>query len=187
MSKSLGTGIDPVGLIEKYGTDALRFGLAYQNTGIQDMRFNEDVVLMGKKFANKLWNITRYVLMKLGDNYEISEKKPSGQEIISKLDSLSRVATENIEKYKFGEAAHEIYDFVWHEFADKYIEETKDKDDQETKDTLTYLLLNSLKLLHPFMPFITEEIYSKLPIKNIFLWRIGRFKNCIIGLCPLSI
>ena len=166
MSKSLGTGIDPVGLIEKYGTDALRFGLAYQNTGIQDMRFNEDVVLMGKKFANKLWNITRYVLMKLGDGYEIGEKTPSGQEIISRIDSLSRAATENIEKYKFGEAAHDIYDFVWHEFADKYIEETKDKDDQETKDTLAYLLLNSLKLLHPFMPFVTEEIYSKLPIKD---------------------
>ena len=166
MSKSLGTGIDPVGLIEKYGTDALRFGLAYQNTGIQDMRFNEDVVLMGKKFTNKLWNIARYVLMKLGDGYEIGEKTPSGQEIISRIDSLSRAVTENIEKYKFGEAAHDIYDFVWHEFADKYIEETKDKDDQETKDTLAYLLLSSLKILHPFMPFITEEIYSKLPIKD---------------------
>ena len=74
--------------------------------------------------------------------------------------------TKNIEGYKFGEAAHDLYDFVWHEFADKYIEETKNKDDQETEDTLAYLLLTCLKLLHPFMPFITEEIYLKLPIKE---------------------
>ena len=166
MSKSLGTGISPLGLIEKYGTDALRFGLAYQTTGIQDMRFNEDAISMGKKFANKLWNITRYVLMKLGDDYEIKGVRPSGSEIISKMDSAVKSVTKNIEGYKFGEAAHDLYDFVWHEFADKYIEETKDKDDKETKDVLAYLLLICLKLLHPFMPFITEEIYSKLPIKE---------------------
>ena len=166
MSKSLGTGINPLGLMEKYGTDALRFGLAYQTTGIQDMRFNEDAISMGKKFANKLWNITRYVLMKLGDDYEIKGVRPSGSEIISKMDSAVKSVTKNIEGYKFGEAAHDLYDFVWHEFADKYIEETKNKDDQETEDTLAYLLLTCLKLLHPFMPFITEEIYLKLPIKE---------------------
>jgi len=186
MSKSLGTGINPTELMEKYGTDALRFGLAYQTTGIQDMRFNEDAILMGKKFANKFWNITRYVLIKLKDDYEIRREKPSGHEIISKMDSVAKSVTKNIEEYKFGEAAHELYDFIWHEFADKYIEETKDPaqsnsadrqqkgqtlggagaDDQETKDTLAYLLLNCLKLLHPFMPFITEEIYSKLPIED---------------------
>ncbi len=166
MSKSLGTGINPLGLMEKYGTDALRFGLAYQTTGIQDMRFNEDAISMGKKFANKFWNITRYVLIKLGDDYQITSGKPSGPEIISKIDLLSKSVTKNIESYKFGESAHELYDFIWHEFADKYIEETKDKNDQETKNTLAYLLLNCLKLLHPFMPFITEEIYSLLPIEN---------------------
>ncbi len=166
MSKSLGTGINPLGLIEKYGTDALRFGLAYQTTGVQDMRFNEDAISMGKKFANKLWNIARYILMKLGDDYEISDTKPAGSEIVSKVDSVSESVTKNIDEYKFGEAAHELYDFIWHDLADKYIEETKDKSDQETKDTLAYLLLNCLKLLHPFMPFITEEIYSMLPLKD---------------------
>ncbi len=166
MSKSLGTGINPVELIEKYGTDALRFGLAYQNTGIQDIRFNEDVILMGKKFANKFWNITRYILMKLGDSYEITGTRPSGSEIVSKMDSIIESVTKNIEVYKFGEAAHDLYDFIWHDLADKYIEETKDSNDPEVKDVLAYLLLNCLKLLHPFMPFITEEIYSILPIRN---------------------
>ncbi len=166
MSKSLGNGVNPLELIEKYGTDALRFGLAYQTTETQDMRFGEDTITMGKKFTNKFWNITRYVLMKLGDGYEITGTRPSGSEIVSKIDSVAKTVTKNIETYKFGEAAHELYDFIWHDLADKYIEETKDKTDQETKDTLAYLLLNCLKLLHPFMPFITEEIYSMLPIKN---------------------
>lgn len=170
MSKSLGTGISPLGLMEKYGTDALRFGLAYQTTGIQDMRFNEDVISMGKKFANKFWNITRYILMKLDDGYEISSVRPKDSEIIFKLDRVAGDVTKNIEGYKFGEAAHLLYDFIWHDLADKYIEETKDNPpaggDKETKDTLAYLLLNCLKLLHPFMPFITEEIYSMLPLKN---------------------
>ena len=166
MSKSLGTGINPLGLMEKYGTDALRFGLAYQTTGIQDMRFNEDVIMMGKKFANKFWNITRYVLMRLGEDYQITGARPEGREIILKFESMAKEATKDVEEYKFGEAAHLIYDFMWHDLADKFIEETKDKNDQETKDTLAYVFFNSLKLLHPFMPFITEEIYSMLPLKD---------------------
>ena len=167
MSKSLGTGVDPVVLIEKYGTDALRFGLAYQNTGIQDIKFNEDVIMMGKKFSNKLWNIARYVFLKLGDDHKYSETKPeSGHEIIKRIDDLSEKINTSIENYEFGEAAHLIYDFIWHEFADKYLEETKNKNDQETEDTLSYLLITSLKLLHPFMPFITEEIWSYLPMKD---------------------
>ena len=113
--------------------------------------------------------MTRYVLMKLGDDYKIDDKKSSTQinnEWVAKFDETAVYVTKNIEQYKFGEAAHELYRFVWNQFADKYIEETKGKDDQETKDTLAYLLLNSLKLLHPFMPFVTEEIYSKLPLKG---------------------
>jgi valyl-tRNA synthetase len=169
MSKSLGTGIDPVELIEKYGTDALRFGLAYQTTGIQDMRFNEDVIMMGKKFANKLWNIARYVIGRCGDEARELPDTPHGvydPTITKKMDACALSVTRNIEQYNFGEAAHILYDFVWHDFADKYIEETKDKDDAVTKMTLMHLLVNSLKLLHPFMPFVTEEIYSKLPFKN---------------------
>ena len=127
------------------------------------MRFNEDVILMGKKFANKLWNIARYILMKTGDNFEA---KRTNHEIIKKMESTVSLVSENINSYKFGEAAHELYDFIWHDLADKYIEETKDKEDIETKQTLAYVLINSLKLLHPFMPFVTEEIWSKLPTKD---------------------
>ncbi len=165
MSKSLGTGINPLELMEKYGTDALRFGLASQATGLQDLRFGEDLMVMGKKFANKIWNIARFVIGKVGEDYEwkISKRK---NEWIEKMDETAKHITDQIEKYNFAEAANYLYKFIWHEIADRYIEETKDKDDQETKDTLAHLLINSLKLLHPFMPFVTEEIYSKLAIKD---------------------
>jgi len=166
MSKSLGTGLDPITLIDKYGADATRFGLIWQAMGGQDIHWAEEHVLAGKKFANKLWNIARYTLAKLSDDYEIGEDKPSGPEIIAKMDAITKSVTENIEKYEFGEAIHTLYDFVWHDLADKYIEESKDKNDEQTKLALVYVLLNSLKLLHPFMPFVTEEIYSLLPLKD---------------------
>ncbi len=165
MSKSLGTGINPLELIEKYGTDALRFGLASQATGLQDLRFGEDLLVMGKKFANKLWNIARFVKLKVGEEGEWSVKNQKN-ELSAKIDKIAKMTTKDIENFNFAEAAKRLYDFIWHEFADKYIEESKDKNDQETKDTLAYLLINSLKLLHPFMPFVTEEIYSHLPLKN---------------------
>ncbi len=165
MSKSLGTGIDPILLIEKYGTDALRFGLASQATQLQDLKFGEDLMVMGRKFSNKLWNIARYVLMKTGESYQWKLTNPH-TDITAEIDGISNYVTKNIENYNFAEAANGIYKFVWHEFADKYIEETKNKDDNKTKDSLIYVLINSLKLLHPFMPFVTEEIWSKLPIKN---------------------
>jgi len=166
MSKSLGTGIDPAGLIEKYGTDALRFGLAYQNTGVQDLKFGEDHILMGKKFANKIWNINKYILQKLGNEYKLDYKKKIKNKWTLKINSLAKSTAKDIENYKFGQATHNLYEFIWHEFADKYIEESKNKDDKKTKETLAYLLLNLLKLMHPFMPFITEEIYRQLPIKD---------------------
>lgn len=163
MSKSLGTGIDPTKLIEKYGTDALRFGLAAQHTGLQDLRFGEDLMVMGKKFANKVWNIARYIMLKTGNDYSWQIINPQN-EMSGKIDGLSRSVTRGIEEYEFAEAANSLYHFIWHEFADKYLEETKDKDDLETKNTLAYVLITALKLLHPFMPFVTEEIYSNLPI-----------------------
>jgi valyl-tRNA synthetase len=168
MSKSLGTGINPLELIEKYGADALRFGLTYQTTGVQDMRFNEDVILMGKKFANKVWNIARYIAMKAGPDADFASPGPVDETapIIKKVGTVIAAITENVEKYNFGEAAHLLYDFIWHDFADKYVEETKKSDDRKTKDSLAYLLMTSLKLLHPFMPFITEEIYSRLPMSR---------------------
>jgi valyl-tRNA synthetase len=165
MSKSLGTGIDPLMLTEKYGTDALRFGLAYLATGLQDVRFSEEVVSMGKKFANKVWNVNRYIDMK----HEDKEMNPDGEVDETWKKKIDKMATEigkNIAEYNFGEASRTIYDFVWHEFADKYIEETKDKDDEKTLNTLAYMLTITLKALHPFMPFITEEIYQNLSLKD---------------------
>lgn len=167
MSKSLGTGIDPVGLIDKYGTDALRFGLAFQNTGIQDMKFGEDHILMGKKFTNKFWNICRYIQGRIKDepisrDIVASETIP----IIARFKEVSKSITKDVEEFKFGQATHTLYDFIWHDLADKYIEETKDKDDEETKEVLVFLMINCLKLLHPFMPFVTEEIYSNLNIED---------------------
>ncbi|KKT90370.1 MAG: hypothetical protein A3G02_00140 [Candidatus Yanofskybacteria bacterium RIFCSPLOWO2_12_FULL_44_13b] len=164
MSKSLGTGVNPLDLIDRYGADALRFGLAYQTTGIQDMKFGEETMLMGKKFANKIWNISRYILMKIGDDKV--EPKSHGLPIIVKLEDTILKVTNHVESYEFGEAAHVTYDFIWHDLADKYIEETKNLDDAQTKETLMYILVNCLKLLHPFMPFLTEEIYSKIPIED---------------------
>lgn len=165
MSKSLGTGIDPVNLIEKYGTDALRFGLAYQNTGVQDMKFGEDTILMGKKFANKFWNICRYVLGRI-DGIEIDDHMLSSEKIpiIKKMEELIRSVTNDIEEYRFGQAAHSLYDFIWHDFADIYLEETKAKSDEETRKTLAFVMITCLKLLHPFTPFVTEEIWAQLPI-----------------------
>ena len=174
MSKSLGTGIDPVNLIEKYGTDALRFGLAYQNTGIQDMKFGEDTILMGKKFANKLWNIARYILDRVPESWEkyesLSIGEISGSESFGgPMRTTAEKVTGHINQYRFGEAAHIIYDYMWHEIADKYIEMSKDKNqpnEEEIKQNLVLYLINLLKLLHPFMPFVTEEIWSKLLLKN---------------------
>ena len=159
----------------------MRFGLAAQATGLQDIRFGEDVLVMGKKFANKLWNISRYVLQNVS---EISNFSPFGRssrqfpiskpetkldlnkEVLQKLTTIITQTTQNIESYQFAEAANRLYHFIWHDFADKYIEETKDKADPETKATLAYSLVTILKLLHPFMPFITEELYQQLPLPD---------------------
>ncbi len=172
MSKSLGTGIDPISLIEKYGADATRFGIAFQIMGGQDIRFVEDNIVMGKKFCNKIWNASRFILMNKPPlinadfsgftrikNLTVADKK-----ILKSLKEIIKSVNRDLEKFQFGQAAHTLYDFFWHDFCDKYIEESKG---QKTENkVLLYVLLTSLKLLHPFMPFITEEIYQKLPIKN---------------------
>ena len=175
MSKSLGTGIDPLSLIEKYGTDALRFGLAYQTTGVQDMRFNEDVIDAGKKFANKIWNASRFILMNLKSEKEYELKLPLKSEAIDKkfIDEFKKLAKsteENINEFRFGQTANDLYHFFWDRFAAVYIEDAKEKlkiqNPNDKIQILLWLLAQQLKLLHPFMPFITEEIWSKLPIKN---------------------
>ncbi len=188
MSKSLGTGIDPMVLIEKYGADATRFGLIYQMMGGQDIHFSEDAIMAGKKFANKLWNISRFVLGQIGisnSQFLISKPKPKTEEdkkIFKKLDSVIKSVNKDIEKYNFGQALHTVYDFVWHDFADKYIEISKSQvvnreSSENTQKILFYALFKSLKLLHPFMPFITEEIYQYLPIKDKKLLIIGKWNS----------
>jgi valyl-tRNA synthetase len=168
MSKSLGTGIDPLELIEKYGADATRFGLIYQAFGGQDIRFNENVLMMGKKFANKLWNIARFTLTKTDGKINAGKIKlpakidQQSKALLDKLNKTAKEVAENIQNYNFGEAAHVVYDFVWRDFADKYIEYSKTNDTEEVKIVLSYTLVNILKLLHPFMPFITERIWQEM-------------------------
>jgi valyl-tRNA synthetase len=170
MSKSLGTGIDPLELCEKYGADATRFGLAWHLTGNQDIRFIEDNIVMGKKFCNKIWNASRFVMMQLPGEMElldkISAKIPTNKEIIKALEKTIASLDKSLDSYEFGQAARTLYDFFWHDFCDVYIEKAKNQNDEETKKTLLYTLSASLRMLHPFVPFITEEIYQILPIKN---------------------
>ena len=172
MSKSLGTGIDPLELIEKYGADAVRFGIAYQITELQDMRFNEDSIIMGKKFCNKIWNASRFVMQQnqgLSQLSNFKTKTPLKKEdkkILKSLDKAIETTNKNMEAFRFGKATRALYDFFWHDFCDQYIEKVKAQPSEENRKILFFVLLTSLKLLHPFIPFITEDIYQKLPIKD---------------------
>lgn len=177
MSKSLGTGIDPLDLIEKYGADATRFGIAYQIMGNQDIRFGEDNMVMGRKFCNKLWNAARFVLGQKGKskNKKLTE---IDKKILNSLTKTIKAVNQALEKFHFGQAAHQLYNFFWHDFCDKYIEEFKNqKSEIKNQKVLNYVLLTSLKLLHPFMPFITEEIYQKLPRKEKKCLMIEKWPN----------
>jgi len=179
MSKSLGTGIDPINLIEKYGADATRFGIAWQIMGGQDIRFVEDNIVMGRKFCNKLWNASRFVMIQTlkrdrprqvlpgSDLGKIAGLTSADKRILKVLGKTIKSVNKDLEGFRFGPAGRQLYDFFWHDFCDIYIEKSKlQKDKKATQKILLYVLLTSLKLLHPFMPFITEEIYQKLPIKN---------------------
>ncbi len=167
MSKSLGTGVDPINLIEKYGADATRFGISYQIMGGQDLKFVEDNIVMGKKFCNKIWNASRFVLMQV-ENYKggANKQTPADKKIQSSLNKTVKSVNEDLDNYHFGKAAHTLYDFFWHDFCDKYIEKAKEQKDERTKKILLNVLFTSLKLLHPFIPFVTEEIYQQMPAKN---------------------
>ena len=174
MSKSLGNGIDPLEEIEKYGADALRFTLATGNTPGNDMRYSAERVEASRNFANKLWNAARFVLMNLDED----EPAPFVPEnlaledkwVLSKYNNVVKEVTENLDKFEIGLAVSKLYDFIWDVYCDWYIELTKvrlNSDNAEQKATakavLVYVLSNTLKLLHPFMPFITEEIWQALP------------------------
>ena len=175
MSKSLGNGIDPLEMIDKYGCDALRMNMVTGNSPGNDMRFYVERCEAMRNFANKLWNASRYVLMNLSEDAgnelpELSKLEISDKWVLSKLNTLITEVTENMEKYELGVAIQKIYDFVWDTYCDWYIELTKARlysEDADRKQTaisvLVYVLDQVLRLLHPFMPFITEEIWQSLP------------------------
>ncbi len=174
MSKSLGNGIDPLEVIDEYGADSLRMSLILGNTPGNDMRFNYEKVEANRNFANKIWNATRFILMNL-ENMQGKALKPEKMEIadqwiISRYQRLVGEVTDNLSKYELGLAAQKIHDFTWNEFCDWYIELVKPRlygSDDSARGTalytLVYVLSNTLKLLHPFMPFITEELWQHLP------------------------
>ncbi len=171
MSKSLGNGIDPLEIIDEYGADALRFTLATGNSPGNDMRFYIERVKASRNFANKMWNAARFVLMNIDhtDTALPSKDKLTIEDkwILTKLDKLVSEVTDNLEKFELGLALGRIYDFIWDEYCDWYIELTKPRlqgDDKENAGrVLCYVLSRALELMHPFMPFITEEIWQHLP------------------------
>ncbi len=176
MSKSLGNGIDPLQVIEEYGADALRFTLATGNSPGNDMRFSEEKVNSSRNFANKIFNAARFIHMKIA-GHQVKNAIPSDLNeedkwILSKLNSVTKEVITNIEKFELGVAAQKLYDFIWDDFCDWYIEFSKirlahNENDEKlldvTRSMLVYVMAEILKLLHPFMPFITEEIWQTLP------------------------
>ncbi len=173
MSKSLGNGIDPLEVIEKYGADALRMTLITGNAPGNDMRFYWERVEASRNFANKVWNASRFIMMNIEKapdaKVELSELTIADKWILSKANTLAKDVTENLDKYELGIALQKVYDFIWEEFCDWYIEMVKPRlwdDKDQTKAaaiwTLKTVLINSLKLLHPYMPFLTEEIFCNL-------------------------
>ncbi len=175
MSKSLGNGIDPLEVIEKYGADALRLTLITGNAPGNDMRFYWERVESSRNFANKVWNASRFIMMNLGDEQptkpEDADLLPVDKWILSKVNTLAKDVTENMDKYELGIAVQKVYDFIWEEFCDWYIEIAKVRLYKKEEDpkaanaalwVLKTVLTNALKMLHPYMPFITEEIFCTL-------------------------
>ncbi len=173
MSKSLGNGIDPLEVIEKYGADALRLTLVTGNAPGSDMRYSEEKITASRNFANKLWNASRFVLMNIGDR-EVKPGLPQKLEtedkwIISVLNTTAKEVAENLDKYELGIAVSKVYDFIWDCYCDWYIELAKARLQSEgesadnARRVLVWVLDKALKLLHPFMPFITEEIWQTIP------------------------
>ena len=172
MSKSLGNGVDPIELIEEYGADAMRFGLLVQVTGSQDMKFDREKLGIYRNFANKIWNASRFALMNC-DDYTPTKPQPTtvaDRWILSRLAHLTKDIDASFDNYEFGEMTRELYDFFWNEFCNWYIELSKARfndskeDRQSAQSVLVYVLDQSLRLLHPTMPFITEEIWQNLPL-----------------------
>ena len=178
MSKSLGNGIDPLEMAEKYGADALRFNLITGNSPGNDMRFYVEKTGAMLNFCNKIWNASRFVMMNLTiDKVALPEKlELEDKWILSKLNTLIREVTDNMDAFELGVASAKVYDFIWDNYCDWFIELTKNRLNSEdpaarenAQNVLCYVLIETLKLLHPFMPFITEEIYQALPHTEEFL------------------
>ncbi len=172
MSKSLGNGIDPLEVIDKYGADALRFMLANGNSPGNDMRYSDDKVKAARNFANKLWNASRFIMMNLPEDFEIkglpAELCLEDKWVISRFNTLVKEVNDNLEKFELGVAAAKIYDFIWDVYCDWYIELTKPRISEggktaaDAQAVLVWVMQGMLKLLHPFMPYITEEIWQVL-------------------------
>jgi valyl-tRNA synthetase len=174
MSKSLGTGVDPLDLMEHYGADGMRFGLMLQVTGAQDLKFSEEKLVSSRNFANKIWNASRFVLMNL-DGYVAGPPVAhtvADRWILSRLAELTTRVSEGLDSYEFGETARLLYDFFWNEYCDWYIELAKGRLHEggekraSVQRILVYVLDTALRLLHPMMPFVTEEIWRNLPVSE---------------------
>ena len=169
MSKSLGNGVDPMDVIDEYGCDALRYFLSTSSAAGQDLRYDEEKVKSTWNFINKLWNASRFCLMNIEDlkGYDFSDLDVQDKWILSKLNKVISKVTKNMESYEFNNAGGELYNFIWSDFCDSYIEMSKfSLDSVSTKSTLCYAISAILKMLHPFMPYVTDEIYSMLPIRD---------------------
>lgn len=169
MSKSLGNGVDPFDMVDKYGADSLRYYLTTDGSMGMDLRFDEVKLTSTWNFINKIWNAARFVLMNIEDLKEIKLEnlKPEDKWILSKYENTVKTMTKHMDKYEFNLAGSEIYNFTWSNFCDNYIEMAKySLEEESTKSTLCFVLSGILKMLHPFMPFVTEEIYSMLPVKD---------------------
>ena len=169
MSKSLGNGVLPQEVIEKYGCDSLRYFLSTSSAPGLDLRYDEEKVKSSWNFINKIWNASRFTLMNIENvkEYDFSNLTLSDKWILTRLNKTIKEVRKNMDKYEFQNVGTELYNFIWNDFCDGYIEFSKfNMDNDSTKSTLLYTLTNILKLLHPFMPFVTEEIYNMLPIKE---------------------
>ena len=174
MSKSLGNGVDPMDVCEEYGADALRFSLATNNTMGQDLKYNSEKVKSTWNFINKIWNASRFVLMNLEDfkpsEINVDDLNLADKWILAKMNNTIKQVRINLDKYEFNNAGNELYRFIWEDFCDNYIELSKASlDNKNTLNVLHLVLTNTLKLLHPFMPFVTEEIYSEISSESIMI------------------
>ena len=170
MSKSLGNGIDPVDMINEYGCDALRYYLSTTSAMGMDIKFDTDKVASTWNFINKMWNASRFVLMKLEgfkeSDYKLEDLANEDKWILTRLNDVIKKVTKYMDKYEFNNAGSILYSFIWEDFCDKYIEMSKFSEENHTKSTLLYVITCIVKMMHPFMPFVTEEIYSNFEIKE---------------------